>query len=123
MTNNVNDHERRDKSRYMVRVAIYRGPDEKRLLRDYSVNMSIGGLFLETSDLLPVGTILHVEFKLPGKEGTIACRAKVAWTNGPDSPKKAALPHGMGIQFLTLSLDDMYTIRDFLTHYECVPTW
>ncbi|ACM20865.1 PilZ domain protein [Geotalea daltonii FRC-32] len=123
MTNIVNDHEQRGKTRYTVRVAIFRGPDEKRLLQDYSINMSIGGLYIETSDLLPVDTILHVEFKLPGKEYPVACRAKVAWTNGPDSPKKAALPTGMGIQFLTLTIEDMHTIRDFLTHYDCVPTW
>src|SRR5690242_11338793 len=109
---NIVDQEQKVETRYAVRVAIFRGPDEKRLLRDYSVNMSIGGLFLETRDLLPVDTTLHVEFQLPGKEGTIACRAKIAWTNGPDSPRKAALPAGMGIQFLTLSLEDMHTIRD-----------
>ncbi|WP_243373362.1 PilZ domain-containing protein [Geotalea sp. SG265] len=117
------NQEQKVETRYEVRIAIFRGTNEKRLLRGYSVNMSIGGLYLETADLLPVETLLHVEFKLPGKEYPIACRAKVAWTNGPDTPKKAALPTGMGIQFLTLSIDDMHTIRDFLTHYKCVPTW
>lgn len=113
----------RIQTRYIVRVAIYSGPNQKKLLTNYTVNMSTGGLYVETSQLFPVDTILHVEFMLPTMTKPISCRAKVAWTNEKGAIKKPSLPEGMGIQFLTLSLEDMRTIQDFLTHYKLVPTW
>ncbi len=63
--------------------------------------MSTGGMFIETSELLPVDTLLMVELMLPGKETPMACKARVAWTNGPHTLKKQSLPYGMGLQFLT----------------------
>lgn len=123
MTQKVNPLQQGTNIRRIVRLAVYRGPDQKKILENYSVNMSTGGLYLETTDILPLDTMLDVEFMLPGKDKAISCRVKVAWTNEPNSLKKASLPAGMGIQFLTLSLEDMHTIRDFLTHYELVPTW
>jgi uncharacterized protein (TIGR02266 family) len=113
----------RTEVRYVVRIAIYSGPNVKKLLTNYTVNMSTGGLYIETSQVFPVDTMLHVEFMLPGMTKAISCRAKVAWTNEEGAMKKATLPAGMGIQFLTLSLEDVHTIRDFLTHYKLVPTW
>ncbi len=113
----------RTETRHIVRLAVYCGPDQKRLLTNYSVNMSTGGLYIESSSILPMDTVLHIEFMLPGLQKSISCQAKVAWTNEPGSLKKPSLPTGMGIQFLTLSLEDVHTIRDFLTHYELVPTW
>ncbi|WP_243374387.1 PilZ domain-containing protein [Geotalea sp. SG265] len=115
--------EMRTETRYVVRIAIYSGPNQKKLLTNYSVNMSTGGLYIETSKIFPADTLLHVEFMLPGMTKSISCRAKVAWTNEEGDMKKPSLPCGMGIQFLTLSLEDMRTIRDFLTHYKLVPTW
>ena len=53
--------------------------------------------------------MLIIELMLPGKETPLKCKARVAWTNELPSLKKQSLPHGMGLQFLTLSLDDIHT--------------
>src|SRR5512137_984541 len=111
MTNNE-QHEKKETPRYKVRLAIFHGPDQQTLMTQYSVNISIGGLFLESAKILPVDSLLHVEFMLPGKSNPISCKAKVAWTNEPNALKKPTFPPGMGLQFLTLSLDDIHTIQD-----------
>jgi len=80
----------------------------------YSVNMSTGGMFIETQNILPVNTSLEIKFKLPGNDTIITCNARVAWTNEPGHLKKHSLPPGIGIEFLDLSLEIMLAIRDYL---------
>ena len=114
---------RRPDPRFSARIAIFNGPYQKELVTNYTVNVSSGGLFIETIKILPVDTLLLVKFKLPNMETVIVSKSRVAWINEPDCPKKPALPPGMGIQFLDLSLDDMHAIRLFLDKGELVPTW
>ncbi len=57
-----------------------------------------GGLFIESSTPLPLGTELKVEFALPDRPGEkFETRAKVAWTRL--KPERYLLFPGMGIQF------------------------
>lgn len=109
--------------RYKARIAIYNGPYQKELLKNYSVNLSAGGLFIETLKILPVDTELLLKFKLPDVDTVISCNARVAWTNDPDALKKISLPPGMGLQFINISLDDLHFIRAFLDKGDFVPTW
>ncbi len=92
-------------------------------MKDYSVNMSTGGIFLETGKVLPVNTSLFVEFMLPNKNSLIACKAKVAWTNEPGNRKSTVLPPGMGLQFINLSLENISAIRNFITESGISPVW
>jgi|SRR6185369_5503648 len=109
--------------RYLTRIAIFYGPYQKKILTDYSINLSTGGVFIETNMILPEGTELTVKFNLPISDVIITTRARVAWTNDPPELKKVSLPRGMGLQFLDLSIEDMHTIRRFLDTGEFVPTW
>ncbi len=104
--------------RVEARLRVRFGHDQD-LLTSYSVNLSTGGLFLETEDPLPAETPLNLEFDLPTGASIIACQGRVAWVNPPDRSKKQQLPPGMGIQFLNLSLEDMGKIRDFVKR-ECI---
>ena len=81
-------------------------------MSDYSVNMSFGGIFIESENVLPADTTLFVEFKLPVNNRRIKCKSRVAWTNEPQNPKSSALPAGMGLQFTDLSLDYFCCIPD-----------
>jgi uncharacterized protein (TIGR02266 family) len=109
--------------RFKARIAVFNGPNQSRLISNYSVNMSTGGVFMETDNILPVDTLLLVKFKLPDNDTIIACNARVAWTNEPGHLKKLSLPPGMGLQLINLSLDNMYVIRDYLNKGNLVPTW
>ncbi len=99
MARSTGQHERDRDSRFKVCLTVSDGPDQDKTTTNYVVNMSTGGMFIETSELLPVDTLLRVELMLPGTPFT--CKARVAWTNGPHSLKKHSLPPGMGLQFLT----------------------
>ncbi len=83
-------------------------------ITDYSVNLSTGGLFLETENPLPEEERLTLKFQLSEDEPPISCQGRVTWVNSPDSPQKTNLPPGMGIQFLDVDLDALHQIRSFL---------
>jgi uncharacterized protein (TIGR02266 family) len=100
--------------RYMVRIAIFNGTYQKKLLTNYSINLSTGGVFVETHNILPVNKEVIVKFNLPESDTVIISKARVAWTNDPGFLKKTTLPPGMGLQFLDLSLENMRTIRKYL---------
>ena len=85
--------------------------------------MSTGGVFIESSVILPEDTELTLKFNLSNSDSLIVTKARVAWTNDPMSIKKETLPPGMGIQFIDLSLDDMRTIRVFLDLGNFIETW
>ena len=106
-----------------VRLAVYYGRGEHTVMTDYSVNMSVGGIFLETENVLPVDSTLVVEFRLPVNDRGIRCRSRVAWTNEPESRKTPSLPTGMGLQFLDLRLEDMNVIRNYIEEVGLKPAW
>jgi len=65
----------------------------------YSVNLSRGGLFLETQHDLPVGTPLELSFSIPGS-GDVGLAGHVAWRRGPESPEG---PAGLGVEFVDIT--------------------
>jgi len=105
-----------------ARITIFYGPFPEELLSDYSINISTGGVFIESNMILPQDTVLTVRFNLPNSAVPIYTHARVAWVNEPGNIKKASLPPGMGLQFLTLTMEDMHTVRTFLDNREFMPT-
>jgi uncharacterized protein (TIGR02266 family) len=61
----------------------------------YSVNLSRGGMFLETDAEVPTGALLNLEMLVPGA-GTISLLGMVAWRRGPETGDG---PIGVGIEF------------------------
>ena len=121
-TNNLSP-EKMTNPRFLARIAIFSGPSQSDLVTDYSINISTGGVFIETTKILPEGTEVMVKFCLPNVDTLMVTRARVAWTNEPGAFKKTSLPPGMGLQFLDLSLEDMHAIRTYLDKDGFVPTW
>ncbi|OGU12978.1 MAG: hypothetical protein A2075_08815 [Geobacteraceae bacterium GWC2_58_44] len=111
--------------RYEARLRIqYQGVDNaEKVLSDYSVNLSTGGIFIETTNLLLFDTPLKIEFTLPKDGKLIKCAGRVAWLNHPETIKNPNLPVGMGVQFTNLSLVDMDLIRDFIKSQSLRPEW
>jgi uncharacterized protein (TIGR02266 family) len=71
-------------------------------LVSYSINLSKGGIFIETAQPLPVGEQVALKFDVQGA-GTLDVDGVVAWVRqgSPDG-----LPDGMGVQFQ--NLDERY---------------
>jgi uncharacterized protein (TIGR02266 family) len=109
--------------RKQIRLAIFNGPDQHTLMTNYTVNMSNGGVFIETTNIRRVNTPLVIKFNLPSSEAIITCNARVAWTNESGQLRKSSFPPGMGIQFLDLSLEDLQDIREFLRDGDFKPIW
>ena len=118
----LNVHDGKDQ-RYLARLRVQYGSDPGRLLCNYAVNLSTGGLFLETEAPLPEETPLTVDFILPTASRNLRCKARVAWVNGPLTTRNSRLPTGMGLQFLDLTLDQMDAIREYLTGGSLEPYW
>jgi uncharacterized protein (TIGR02266 family) len=73
-------------------------------LVSYSVNLSKGGIFVETATPLPVGSQVDLAFEVPGA-GSLEVTGVVAWVRQGTFD---GLPDGMGIQFETL--DERYGV-------------
>jgi uncharacterized protein (TIGR02266 family) len=109
--------------RINARLRVSYGFRNRQLLADYTVNLSTGGLFLETEDPLPQGTPLELEFLLPEPERKIRCQGQVAWQNPPGKSLKEDLPSGIGVQFTDLGLDDMDALREFVRTRMVASSW
>jgi uncharacterized protein (TIGR02266 family) len=109
--------------RYNARMRINFGPDASQLLSEYTLNLSTGGVFLETMNLMAEGTPLAVEFVLPHRNIPISCKACVAWVNHPEMIRNPNLPAGMGIQFLDLSTESIEAIRSYIQEENLAPLW
>ena len=62
----------------------------------YSINLSRGGLFLETDADVPTGTTMTLDFTVP-TAGTTSINGLVAWRRSPEDAN--AGPPGLGIEF------------------------
>lgn len=61
----------------------------------YSVNLSRGGLFIETDTDIPSGSPVTVDLHIPGA-GAVSLNGVVAWRRGPESTEGAP---GLGVEF------------------------
>jgi uncharacterized protein (TIGR02266 family) len=113
--------ETRRETRFATRVEILYGPTPQRQLTGFTLNLSMGGIYVETGQLLEVNENITLVFSLPGQERIIRCRARVAWINVADQPKKPALPSGFGVQFNDIPLGDLHAIREYLTGNDLQP--
>lgn len=78
------------------------------------VNLCSGGMFIETKQPPDLEQLLHVEFLLPGTTRLIASQAGVAWINTEQAPANRNLPPGVGLQFLSLELNDLLAICRYI---------
>lgn len=67
------------------------------------LDISGGGMFIESQADIPSGTQVELTFNLPGGPTTpLICKAKVSWLNRKPSPMKPHYPHGLGVMFVDL---------------------
>jgi CheY-like chemotaxis protein len=73
-------------------------------------DISVGGVFMETDDLLPVGAELNFQFQL-NPQRQLSCRGRVAWVKGKDEQRKASASTGMGVEFIDIKKLDILSIQ------------
>ncbi len=80
-------------------------------------NISEGGLFVATHDLLPVGSRLELKFRLPDYDEPISAKAEVRWHRPPESYSAEGMP-GFGARFVDIDDDDQSRIEKFVDSRE-----
>ena len=81
--------------------------DQKRTAT--TVNISLGGLFVETTEPFPLQTRLQIRFKIPTQPDPIEVSGEVRWVE----PGAAGLPCGMGIRFQGLRAREVWALNRF----------
>lgn len=99
--------EQRITSRIPMRVQVeYENLDD--FLDDYTSNVSLGGMFLECEDPLPVGSRFRLRFRVQGR--LVETYGTVRWVVG----RRDGLTPGMGLQFDALSRGDRRAVEGWL---------
>lgn len=82
----------------------------------FSSNISDGGLFVATTNLVELGTMVDLSFSLPGSQ-RIAVHGVVRWVRQLTDGMPEALP-GIGVQFVELPADALQAITEFVGQRE-----
>ena len=90
---------------------------ESDFFRAYIGNLAKGGLFVKTGKILPVDTLLNVEFSLPNRNQVIHTTGKVVWTRSKDKSSEK-IPPGMGIQFIDINPEDEKLLKKYIESFK-----
>lgn len=83
----------------------------------HGLDISSGGIFLDTPAKLPIGTTVEIDVHLARPHSTgphIICRGTVAWHNTRENPQKPNHPVGLGVKFEELSTQTSAVLNGFL---------
>ncbi len=99
-------------NRVKMQAAVELNSDDN-FFNGFSANISDGGLFVATVNLLPLGTEVDLSFSLPYGE-RIDAKGVVRWVREVNDKIPETFP-GMGVQFVTLSQNAQMAIDHFLS--------
>ena len=72
--------------------------------RSYILDISIGGVFIETNERVPVGESILLNFTLPTFSNPVALPGKIAWSG----------PQGFGVKFEVIPHSEGRAIKDYV---------
>lgn len=113
-TRATDSSERRIQRRLPIRITVEYS-DLEDFLTDYTSNLSIGGMFIETEEPLGVGTRFRLRFSVPNRSTPIDTIAEVRWAQArvAGSP----LSPGMGVRFQELAPADGEAVQEMLSQW------
>ncbi len=119
------DGERRAEPRCDVCLTVTLFGDHESYL-GLSENLSLDGVFVRTQNILPVGSMMRLEFSLPTSTVPLSIAGEVRWIRSPDtdhpepdSPGSAgdgSAKPGMGVQFKQVTRETARAIGRFMKH-------
>ena len=87
--------------------------------RGKCLDISGGGVFIESTTLPDLNSMIEIEFVLPHKDhSTIFCKAMVTWHNTRPNPTKPNYPIGLGVKFVDIKDDIQESIKVFATRFQ-----
>lgn len=90
--------------RVSVDTAVSCEPRDGAPLAGMAKDISIGGMFIEATEILPFGTEVTIVGRFPGAKAELRLPAIVRWTK----------PHGFGVQFGSLGARETHAISELL---------
>ena len=84
-------------------------------LFDFCKDLGTGGVFIETSKPLEMGSIVELTFTIPDSKETLETKGTVIWVQH-EIPERDLTP-GMGVQFDTFSADQRKVLEGFVARY------
>jgi hypothetical protein len=88
--------------RVSVDTAVSCEPREGAPLAGMAKDISIGGMFIEATQILPFGTEITIALRFPGTKAELRLPAIVRW----------ATPDGFGVQFGSLGARETHAISE-----------
>ncbi|MBD90709.1 MAG: hypothetical protein CL940_10250 [Deltaproteobacteria bacterium] len=82
----------------------------------FTENISTGGLFIATRDMLPIGTRIHMTFTLGGGS-EISANVEVRWHRLEQAGSDGLSP-GIGVRFLDLTPEQQSAVNEFIAQRE-----
>jgi len=115
MGHQQNGKDRRRYPRVPLSLLIqYRFDTLEDFLSEYSVNISMGGMFIQTEDIREEGSLVYLQFYLRDGAKLIEGLGKVVRTNPPGSDSEDDAPIGMGVEFVNFDEESMDLIRQIV---------
>ena len=114
-----NGSEKRKFNRVPLQMMVqYRLDTFDSFISEYSLNVSEGGMFIETTSPRPEGSYVYLQFQL--KDGTkiIEGIGQVVRVNKPEDITNPNMKAGMGIEFVNLDEDSVKLIQKILSERE-----
>jgi uncharacterized protein (TIGR02266 family) len=107
--------QRRAHPRYRVDLDVSLGSDHN-FYAGLAENLSIGGVFVATHLLKPIGEKIDLAIHLPDSEDVLRGLGEVCWIR--EYIERSGLPPGMGIRFVGLPRESLDRIEKFLSKRE-----
>jgi len=112
----VSTEKRTKEDREQVRVPVQLLVDYRsdgHYLFDFCRDLGTGGVFIETSSPLPMGSTLDLTFTIPDSKQTLRTTGTVIWAQPPVDGRKNLTP-GMGIQFKGFTGEQRSALEEFV---------
>jgi CheY-like chemotaxis protein len=100
--------------RVKIKAPVKFGGNVEKLLTGALTDLSVGGFFLETDQLMPIGSELHIKLQLSRDFSPVQCKGKVVWLNRKINLKKDDASPGMGVEFIDIKKLDLLTIQGWM---------
>jgi len=78
----------------------------------FAENLSAGGIFVATHKMLPVGEVLMLSIRLPGRTRPVEGAGEVRWVR--EYSERSNVPPGLGLRFVEIELGGIEAIERFL---------
>lgn len=85
----------------------FRPPGQVGWISAETRNVGVGGAFIATQDVQPIGTTLTVELTLPTSDQVFSLQSIVRWASTREG--------GMGVQFVGVDVDILLELNDYFS--------